>query len=192
VLGTENDVYEFADSLTQRVPDGFILTESANRAQALEPGSIARIYHDPTVNVDESDPSNLMAKSGKGRAVVLLYVPNVIDGVAAAYLDADEFAAYESEKNPDKLVHQIGFLTMWMNPAESDHKVEHFIVLTKGKHVVMYAKKQGTWRMGACEIGDMETLGNALGEGKKGINVAAERVSRYLALGSRLKKTYSE
>lgn len=188
---TENAVYDYADSLSKRVPDEFIVTETANNGSGVsEQKYIARIYHDPTVIVDESDPSNLRAKSDRGRIVAVLRAPNVIDGVAAAYLDAAEFESYKSEKDPDKLEHQITFLGMWMNPDLSDHKVEQTVVLVKGKHVVMYIKRDDTWKRGACEIDDMPTFGNAMAESAKGRKVAAEAVTRYLDLASRLKATY--
>jgi hypothetical protein len=187
----ENTVYNYAYSLSKRVPDEFIASKTVKKSYGITGQKASgRIYHDPTLIVDESDPSNLRGKSGRGRAVAVFHIPNVIDVVAAAYLDAAEFKSYESEKNPDKLKHQIAFLGMWINPDLPDYKVEHTVVLIKGKHVVMYIKKDNTWKRGACEIDDMAVFGNAMAESAKGRKVEAEAVARYLDLARRLKATY--
>lgn len=192
-IETENAAYTYADSLVGQVPSNLVVTDNAKSASVgYSEHSVAKIYHDPTVVVDDSNPTNLRATAGAGRAIMLLRVPDKINAVAAVYLDAMEYRSYESTQNPDKLVRNIAFLSMWMNPKLSDHRVERMVLLNKGKYFVMYVRKDNRWKRGAFTIDKMDAEANALAESGNGTEVAAEQTTRYLDLAERLKATYMD
>jgi hypothetical protein len=200
----ENEVYEYVDKFSKKIPQEFVKTENG--------------YHDSALSLKDGGKT---MESGKGRFVIMTKEPETI---TAGYMDVEELVSYIMSGNLEELKTNLSFTRITQKEEtkkeildenyeqlleeftkntniepkeipklseENKEKISHdVLVLIKKDDMVIYVIKDGKWKKGVYKVKDVDEKGYYDKVAGNGQTIENEQVQRYIDLSKRLKKTY--
>ena len=170
----EDRVYNFIDSFSREIPEGFVKMEGKDS------------YHDSSLKIPVEQNDSGEKSSGAGR-----FVTKSSDSMNAGYLDVEE-AKKAKQTGDARPLKKVSSFTKQLNVRTASlGYVDDCLSVLEGNEGVIYIKIDDTWRRKNVTFKSLENRNVAGWNDVQALpSVPKEQVERYLDLAKRLDETY--